>query len=140
MIRRHVGFTLIELMIAVAIIGILSAIAIPAYSKYVQRSRRSDAINAIQLAAAAEEKYYFQNSKYGTNEDLNLFTAANSNLSPEKYYTIALVNTGGDTQTYKITATPTGAQTADNVNCPTLSLDNTGAKLPSPDPNGCWHR
>jgi type IV pilus assembly protein PilE len=135
MIRRQLGVTLIELLIVIVIISILAAIAIPAYSKYVQRARRADAINAIQLAAAAEEKYYFQNNHYTDSATLGITASA------EGYYTIGIVNTGGDTQTYVITATATGAQAAD-TNCATYTLSNTGAKtpLPSSDTYACWHR
>jgi len=130
--RRHAGVTLLELMITIVIVSILASIAIPAYSKYVQRARRSDAINAVQLAAAAEEKYYFANNHYGDSTALGITT------STEGYYTIAITNPT-DTQHYLITATPTGAQAAD-TDCAAFTLDNTGARSPNPDSRGCWHR
>lgn len=132
--RRQSGVTLLELMITVVIVSILASIAIPAYSKYAMRAKRSDAINAIQLAAAAEEKYYFANNHYGDS------TALGMTASPEGYYTIAITNPT-DTQHYLITATATGAQAAD-TDCATFTLDNTGLKspLPTTDTHACWHR
>jgi len=129
------GFTLLELMIVVTVIGVLTALAMPAYQKYVQRAKRSDAANALMSIAAAEEKYYFQNNKYGDNDALGL-----SDTSPEKYYSIAVaVGEDDNGQSYTITATATGAQASD-TDCATFTLDNTGKRGPSPDDNGCWHR
>ncbi len=133
MSRRNWGFTLVEMLIVVAIMGVLAAIAIPAYSKYAQRSRRSDAVNAIEHAAALEERYYFQNNKYGDSAALGV------TVSPEGYYTITITNPNNDTQRYLITATHAGVQLAD-IDCVSLTLDNTGARTPDPDPNSCWHR
>ncbi len=58
------GFTLTELMITVAIIGILAAIAIPMYSGYTQRARRADAFSALQTIALTEEKYFAEHGEY----------------------------------------------------------------------------
>ena len=58
------GFTLTELMITVAIIGILAAIAIPMYSGYTQRARRADAFSALQTIALTEEKYFAEHGTY----------------------------------------------------------------------------
>ena len=64
--KRSSGFTLMELMIVVAIIGILAAIAVPAYSDYVTRGKRSDAKAALLNAQLAQEKYRANNTTYGT--------------------------------------------------------------------------
>lgn len=140
MFRRQRGVTLLELMIVVAIVSILASIAIPAYSKYTMRARRSDAINSIQLAAAAEEKFYFQSNRYGSNADLNLFSGT-GNPSPEGYYKVVVATDTGNQQTYTITVTPVGAQAAD-TDCAQFTLDNIGNKTPDPksDTKACWHR
>ncbi len=60
------GFTLIELLLVVAVVGILAAIAMPAYSGYIQKSRRTDATVAIRAVQFAQEKYRGNNTTYGT--------------------------------------------------------------------------
>lgn len=131
------GFTLMELMVTVAIIAILSALAVPAYSKYAMRGRRSDAINALMAAAAAQEKFYFLNNRYATTAELNLTT------SSERYYNITVDQTTNlDTSAgYTLLAVPVpgGPQAAD-TDCAAFKLDAQGARTPSPDPNACWHR
>ena len=131
--NRSFGFTLIELLIAVSIVGLLAALAVPAYQKNVQRSRRADAIAALNQAAAAEEKYYFSNNKYGDNTAIGITTT-----STEGYYTIGAA-IGGTDQSFTITATARGIQAGD-TDCAQLTLSNTGSRTPSPDTNGCWHR
>lgn len=130
---RANGFTLIELMIAVAIIAILSSLAVPAYQKYVQKSRRSDAINALTKAAAQEEKYYFQNNVYGDNAAAAILTA-----SAEGYYTITAATTNGG-QGYTLTAVPTGVQAGD-ADCQSFTLNNLGEQGSAPGNKAtCWH-
>jgi type IV pilus assembly protein PilE len=99
--KRSFGFTLIELMITVAIIGILAAIAVPAYSKYVIQGKRSDAKAALLSAQLAQEKYRANNTTYATT----LAAAGIAATSPGGYYTIDLSGTP-TASAYKITAAP----------------------------------
>jgi type IV pilus assembly protein PilA len=68
-LQRKEGFTLIELMIVIAIIGILAAIAIPQFSAYRQRSYNSSAQSDIRNIATAQEAYYVDNSRYSNTAD-----------------------------------------------------------------------
>lgn len=70
--KKVKGFTLIELMIVVIIIGILAGIAYPSYSQYVQRGYRTEGKSALLDLAAKQERYYMQNYKYADEAKLNV--------------------------------------------------------------------
>lgn len=131
------GFTLIEMVVVVAIIAILGAIAVPAYQNYLMRSRRADAREMLQRVAAAQERFYTNRNQY-TND---LTTAAGLNLgttaSEAGYYNIAVV-VGAGNQSYTLTATPTGVQATDR--CANLTVNNVGARgYSGTTANGtCW--
>jgi type IV pilus assembly protein PilE len=129
--RAH-GFTLIELMIVVAIIAILSAIAYPAYNKYVLRSRRSDAYAALNQDQAIMERCYAQYFSYAPTGGQSCPTIAAN--SPEGYYSVTVAPT---VSTYTLTATAIGPQ-AQDTGCATLSLDQAGNKTSTGGSANCW--
>lgn len=144
------GFTLIEMMIVVAIVAILAAIAVPNYSRYVERGRRAEARELLMRVASAEERYYTNFNRY-TND---IGTAAPTGLGlpnlRSEYYTVAVQLVGGNQQ-YLIQATapvvfPAGHPNAGKPNpqardkCGVLAINNAGVKSKSgTDTNGkCW--
>jgi type IV pilus assembly protein PilE len=129
------GFTLIELVIVVAIVAILAAIVLPSYRNYVFRAHRADGKELAMRVAAAEERYFTNRNVYTGNivSDLQ-FT---SDKSEKGYYTVA-VNPANADQTYEMRLSPAGTQVDDK--CGVLIINNTGFKSFSGDEtNGkCW--
>lgn len=127
------GFTLIELMVTVAIVAILAAVAYPSYTSHIRKARRTEAKAALLQIQVAQEKYFLQNNTY--TQIANLGLGATST-----YYTISISPTSPST-TYTATATTTGTQTAD-TNCNTFSINETGAKTSKNSSNAtttdCW--
>lgn len=127
------GVTLIELMIVVVIIGILSAIAYPNYTAYVQRGNRAEARSVLLEAAQFMERSYTMNNCYHRNDGacgtagVNLTLPASLAQSPKSG--TAKYNIGFSVQTaqaYTLQAVPTGVMTGDA--CGNLTLDSTGIK------------
>jgi type IV pilus assembly protein PilE len=121
--RSNCGFTLIELMITVAIVAILAAIAYPSYTKYVQRGYRSEGIVMLNDAVARMERYYAQNNTYAVTNLTALGFASTPPLSQTGKYQLSLT---ANATTYSFTATPKDQQTQDA--CGALTIDQAGAK------------
>jgi type IV pilus assembly protein PilE len=116
------GFTLIELMVAVAIVAILTAAAIPSYTSYVMKSRRPDAKQALLDFAAREERYYTLNNTYTSTATALGYAAFPVSLGSNGDYLLSVLTataTGYSAQTV-----PQGSQANDP--CGTYTLDNFG--------------
>jgi type IV pilus assembly protein PilE len=128
---RERGVTLLELMTVVVILGILAAIAIPSYRSYLLRAQRTDATTALLRVAAAQEKFYLQNNRYATNDEIDDAPPAGLGVPATEhgYYTLALASV--DTS-LDFTATASvvgdGPQAAD-TNCATFSINQAGTRV-----------
>ncbi|MEE9358345.1 type IV pilin protein [Candidatus Vondammii sp. HM_W22] len=128
------GFSLIELMVVVAIIGILASIAYPSYLEQVRRSRRADATGALMGLAGAMERYYTEEGNYlgaATNADgvantgsPRFFPDKSPLDGPDAFYKLEIHDASSDT--YTLHAIPVGAQDGDK--CGTLTLTQTGTR------------
>lgn len=116
MVRNSRGFTLIELMITVAILGIVAAVAYPSYQAYVTRTYRATAMADLVAFAQASERYY--TTRAGAMTYAGATTALYSAHSPadgsaaNARYALGIV-VAGDGQSFTLTATPNGAQAED---------------------------
>lgn len=132
--KMHRGFTLIELMVVVAIVGILSSIAYPAYTSHLRKGRRADAQGYLMDLAQRQQQYFTDNRAFATTLDsAGLNAPVPSSVST--YYTIVTpiasgtIAAPGQTKppAFTITATAIGSQVSDGD----LQIDSTGAKLPN---------
>lgn len=141
--RNGAGFTLIELMIVVAITGILAAIAYPSYQEHIRKTRRADAQTALMELSQFMERHYTANGRY-LNADATAptlpFTEAPKD-GATKYYDVGFpAGTAPTANAYTLQAVPKGAMAGDV--CGTLTLTNTGAKGQAAGQTQatCWRR
>jgi type IV pilus assembly protein PilE len=119
------GFTLIELMITVAVIGILAAVALPSYQQYIIRANRSAAQSEMLAIANRQQQFLLSDRKFASKAELE---ASGYSLPSEvsARYTYA-ITTVASPPAYEITFTPTGSQLRDGP----LVLDSAGVKTPA---------
>ena len=127
--RFSAGFTLIELVVVCVVIAILAAIAIPAYSQYMLKSRRIDAKNALASLQLAQEKYRGNNTTYSSA----LASLGLTAVSPQAYYTVAITSATSSTYVATATISASGAQAKDSCNNLTVNQDG----FPSSN-DSCW--
>jgi len=110
--RVQSGFTLIELMVVVAVLGIIASIALPSYTEHMRNGRRAAALSAVADLQLQQERWRAEHTTYGATSDLTMPEAS-------EYYTYAVA--GG--ATYSVTATPKGKQAEDT--CGTLTATDS---------------
>jgi type IV pilus assembly protein PilE len=127
--RRGRGFTLIELMVTIAVIGILVAVALPSYKDQIARGKRSDVQTALVEDAAYMQRYYAANNTYlAANGVTPTLPATQSPKgSAGANYTITIDGAPNTTDTaFRLTATPVGSMASDK--CGSFTYDNLGTK------------
>lgn len=134
--KRQNGFSLIELMIAVVIIGILASIAYPGYQQYILRSWRATASGCVLTLAQSMERQFTVNMAYPAAVSVDKCTTENGMAAR---YTIGLSAAGATATGYTIQAAPQGVQT-DDTQCGTISINQIGTrgKTGSGSVQDCW--
>lgn len=135
--KRQFGITLIELMIVVAILGILASIAVPSYRQYILESRRSEAKEALMSAQLLLEEYRITCAQYGkaTSDCTTALTMSALGATNSTYYQYTLTNTSATG--YTVTATAQGDQASDkegSTACSPMTLNQSDQRTPAV----CW--
>ena len=120
------GFSLVELMIVVVIIGVLAAIAYPSYRTYVRKSKRADAHAALTEMAAREERFYSNASPPIYSNSVASLGYPNPAISPDGYWTVTIP--AADATSFSLTATAGGTKGHTDPDCTTITLDSAGVK------------
>jgi len=150
--RRQRGFTLIELVIAMVIASILAAIAIPSYTSYIMKSRRTEAKSALLNIASLEERFFSTNNTYSALPTDLGYTAGLGVSFPvgSGYYNISPITvtqaappanttSAGTPATYTITATPVPTKSqANDTGCTSFTITSGGVQTSTGSSTTCW--
>ena len=128
------GFTLVELMITVAIVGILANIAYASYSTSVAKSRRNAAQGCLMEQAQYMERVYTTNMSYA-NATLPAANAQQCQADLSAQYTFSLPAASLAASGFAVKAQAQGAQATQDASCATMTVDQTGARTPT---SNCW--
>lgn len=148
MSHREQGMTLLELVIVVAVAGILASIAVPSYRNYVLRANRTEGRGALLALAAAQEKFYLQCNTYATTLDPNAATDCDtsqlrlSTSSERGHYDITMTSADASGWTAEAAPASTSPQ-LDDVRCQRYGLTSTGLRsartsVDTPNDSECW--
>ncbi len=144
--RLAKGVSLLELMVVVAIVGVLAAIAYPSYVQYIVTANRNIAKSVLLQVADRQEQFFADNKTYAADLT-NLGYGANGFMiddqgapvpagSGDRVYSIALTNTSATT--YTVNAAPQLRQAGQDDQCMTMTLDQAGLRSQTGPGNDCW--
>jgi len=131
---KQLGFSLIELLISVAIVGILAGVAYPSYTDFITRSNRAEAQRELMRLANLQEQVFVDTRAYVSDMN-NLGLGADPYLTETGNYSIDATVTNA---TFILTATAKGSQGANDTDCTTLTLNELGKK--SGESTICWNK
>lgn len=125
--NKHAGFTLMELMIVVAIIGFIAAIAYPSYQQYIERTRRAAAAGCLLEMAQFMERFYSTNMTYLNGAAAPALPGCQAELAA--FYTLgfSVAPNAPTATTFRLEMVPQGSQAADTL-CATLTIDQAGTR------------
>jgi len=142
--KKCYGFTLIELMIVVAVVGILASVAYPSYLEHVRRTNRAEAKTILLEMAQLLERNFTEANRYDLNSAGNAFVlpTTQSPKTGTAKYTVQFATAMPTQNSYTLEAVPVGAMADDD--CATLTLTHTGIRGVAGNPNftavNCWQR
>lgn len=125
---RASGFTLVELMVVVAIVAILAAIALPSFADQMRKSRRAEAVSALQDAQLRLERW---------RVDHQDFTGSGVAIADSDFYDFTVTAAAATPNAYSISAAPLGSQEKDICGTMTISV-NAGVVTKTPADTSCW--
>ncbi len=139
------GFTLVELMTVILVLGILFGVGVPTYRNYLMRAQRAEAKTTLMRVQAQQEKFYMQNNSYTTDVSNPPPAGLGIPASENVYYNIAIVaGPGGLTTGYTASATPAaGSPQLDDDDCAMFSVNQSGvryaeSKIAVDETQACW--
>ncbi|MCC7329063.1 MAG: type IV pilin protein [Gammaproteobacteria bacterium] len=143
--QRNRGYTLMELMVVVTIVGILAAVAVPSYRQYTMRAKRADATTALLRLAAMQERFYIQHNSYASTDLMDDAPPAGLGIpgTERGYYSLA-IDSNDLTTGYTATATVVaGGEQADDTDCAAFSVNAQGLRSAADSGGGdntdrCW--
>lgn len=134
--KKGAGFTLIEVMIALAIVGLLASIAYPSFLETIRKSRRADATTALLELQLQQEKYRSNNSSYATTL-IQLGWASGDTDSTDGFYTLAI--SSGSATGFSATATPKTGSSQEHDGC-TFTITQDGPDISTSSKRTCWNK
>lgn len=139
--HSYTGFTLIELMVVVAIVAILAAIAFPSYQEQIAKSRRAEATGVLLEGSQYMRRFYSANDTFTTTLPFGLQQSPRDNASTP-FYTVTVV-VSANTTSYTVTAAPVAGRNMANDRCGSFLLNSTGGKSIAGNQAGttvaeCW--